>query len=167
MVVVPFASHGDADLDHELGVRVVDNYAQGDPVHALTTPADEESYPDDIAAIVDFDRPAPGEQGLVLFFTGLSGSGKSTLARALTDRILEQGERTVTSLDGDVVRRNLSAGPHLLQGRPGDQHPPDRLGRRRDRPARRRRGRQPDRPLRRDPPAGPGRWSRRPAATSS
>ncbi len=46
----------------------------------------------------------------MLFFTGLSGSGKSTLARALMDRILEQGSRTVTSLDGDVVRRNLSAG---------------------------------------------------------
>jgi sulfate adenylyltransferase len=46
----------------------------------------------------------------VLFFTGLSGSGKSTLARALVDLLLEQGDRTVTSLDGDVVRRNLSAG---------------------------------------------------------
>ncbi len=46
----------------------------------------------------------------MLFFTGLSGSGKSTLARALMDRLLEQGTRTVTSLDGDVVRRNLSAG---------------------------------------------------------
>ncbi len=54
--------------------------------------------------------PAPDEQGLVVFFTGLSGSGKSTLARALHDVVLEQGERTVTSLDGDVVRRNLSAG---------------------------------------------------------
>ena len=38
------------------------------------------------------------------------GSGKSTLARALHDVVLEQGARTVTSLDGDVVRRNLSAG---------------------------------------------------------
>ena len=46
----------------------------------------------------------------MLFFTGLSGSGKSTLAQALMDRLLEQGLRTVTSLDGDVVRRNLSAG---------------------------------------------------------
>ena len=63
-----------------------------------------------IQAIVDRDLPEPGEQGLVLFFTGLSGSGKSTLARALMDRVLEQGERTVTSLDGDVVRRHLSAG---------------------------------------------------------
>ena len=56
------------------------------------------------------DRPPNDEQGLVLFFTGLSGSGKSTLARALVDRLLEQGRRTVTSLDGDVVRRHLSAG---------------------------------------------------------
>ena len=46
----------------------------------------------------------------MLFFTGLSGSGKSTLARALMDRLLERGGRSVTSLDGDVVRRHLSAG---------------------------------------------------------
>lgn len=55
-------------------------------------------------------QPPRDQQGLVLFFTGLSGSGKSTLARALMDRLLESGQRTVTSLDGDVVRRNLSAG---------------------------------------------------------
>ena len=46
----------------------------------------------------------------MLFFTGLSGSGKSTIARAVQDRVLEQGNRTVTGLDGDVVRRHLSAG---------------------------------------------------------
>ena len=46
----------------------------------------------------------------MLFFTGLSGSGKSTVAQAVIDSLLEHGERTVTSLDGDVVRRNLSAG---------------------------------------------------------
>jgi sulfate adenylyltransferase len=117
VVVVPLASHGDADVDHELGVRVVGNYAAGDPVVALTDdgaddPADDgaRTYPDDLAAIVARDRPEPADQGLVLFFTGLSGSGKSTLAQALMDRILEQTDRTVTSLDGDVVRRNLSAG---------------------------------------------------------
>jgi sulfate adenylyltransferase len=63
-----------------------------------------------VAGPVVLDGPAPSEQGLVVFFTGLSGSGKSTLARALVDLVLEQGERTVTSLDGDVVRRTLSAG---------------------------------------------------------
>ncbi len=49
-------------------------------------------------------------QGLVVFFTGLSGSGKSTLAKALADRVLERGLRTVSLLDGDEVRRLLSAG---------------------------------------------------------
>ena len=137
VVAVPLASHGDPDADHELGVRVVGNYADPDPVLALpgspgletvagaTSSTTERSsvveegeerarlettYPDEIADIVDFERPPVDDQGLVLFFTGLSGSGKSTLARALMDRILEQGRRTVTSLDGDVVRRNLSAG---------------------------------------------------------
>ncbi|WP_241901551.1 adenylyl-sulfate kinase [Nocardioides houyundeii] len=113
VVVVPLAAHGDAVADHDLGVQVVGNYAQGDPVTGLTSVSDDDplaDYPEEIADIVDFDRPGPGQQGLVLFFTGLSGSGKSTLARALMDKVLEQGERTVTSLDGDVVRRNLSAG---------------------------------------------------------
>ena len=110
MVVVPVAAHGEATADHALGVRVADNYAAGDPVHALHEPNDADSWPADIAEVVAHDRPGPGEQGLVVFFTGLSGSGKSTLAQALIDLILEQGERTVTSLDGDVVRRNLSAG---------------------------------------------------------
>ena len=64
----------------------------------------------EVAPPVLLPAPTPSEQGLVVFFTGLSGSGKSTLARALVDLILEQGERSVTSLDGDVVRRNLSAG---------------------------------------------------------
>ena len=48
--------------------------------------------------------------GGVLFFTGLSGSGKSTLAKAVRNRILEDTDRTVTLLDGDVVRRHLSSG---------------------------------------------------------
>ena len=126
VVAVPLASHGDAEVDHALGEQVVGNYAGPDPIRGLPSewpvelgseadpevvePVATQPYPTDIAAIVDFDRPAPDQQGLVLFFTGLSGSGKSTLARALMDRILEQGHRTVTSLDGDVVRRNLSAG---------------------------------------------------------
>ncbi|MFC4587248.1 adenylyl-sulfate kinase [Sphaerisporangium corydalis] len=52
----------------------------------------------------------PHRRGLVVFFTGLSGSGKSTIARGLHDVLLERGGRTVTYLDGDVVRRLLSAG---------------------------------------------------------
>lgn len=106
VVAVPLASRGDAEADHALGQRVVAAYAPGE-VHAVTGTGD---LPEEVAEIVDFALPAPDEQGLVVFFTGLSGSGKSTLAQALHDRVLEAGERTVTSLDGDVVRRNLSAG---------------------------------------------------------
>ena len=49
------------------------------------------------------------QRGLVVFFTGLSGSGKSTIARGVHDVLLEDGERTVTLLDGDVIRRLLSS----------------------------------------------------------
>ncbi|MDD9349502.1 adenylyl-sulfate kinase [Mumia sp.] len=65
---------------------------------------------DRVAAIVSADQPPLDERGLVVFFTGLSGSGKSTIARALYDLVLEDGRRTVTSLDGDVVRHHLSKG---------------------------------------------------------
>ncbi len=108
VVAVALASRADPEADHALGLRVLANYAGPDPVVALAD--DETDFPSAVAAVLDVERPEAHEQGLVLFFTGLSGSGKSTLAQALTDRLLEQGLRTVTSLDGDVVRRNLSAG---------------------------------------------------------
>jgi sulfate adenylyltransferase len=55
-------------------------------------------------------RPPRSGRGLVIFLTGLSGSGKSTIARALRDAINERGDRTVSLLDGDLVRSLLSAG---------------------------------------------------------
>ncbi|NMO56986.1 adenylyl-sulfate kinase [Actinoplanes sp. TBRC 11911] len=55
-------------------------------------------------------RPPRRHRGLVVFFTGYSGSGKSTIARGLADSLREDGQRTITLLDGDVVRRELSAG---------------------------------------------------------
>ncbi|WP_281289790.1 adenylyl-sulfate kinase [Nocardioides rubriscoriae] len=112
VVAVPLAARGDAEVDHALGVQVVSTYAAGDPVVGLAADAgDDDGDPlPELADIVDADQPPADRVGLVLFFTGLSGSGKSTLARALMDRLLEQGTRTVTSLDGDVVRRHLSAG---------------------------------------------------------
>jgi sulfate adenylyltransferase len=106
VVAAPLPSHGNPDYDHELGQLVAGNYATGD-ILAVTG---EGEWPAEIAAIVDQDQPDEDERGFVVFFTGLSGSGKSTLARALHDLILEDGRRSVTSLDGDVVRRNLSKG---------------------------------------------------------
>ena len=54
-------------------------------------------------------HPPRHEQGFTVFFTGLSGSGKSTIANALMVKLLEDGSRPVTLLDGDIVRKNLSS----------------------------------------------------------
>jgi len=66
--------------------------------------------PPAVAAELRRARPPRRQRGLVVFFTGLSGSGKSTLARALRDALSERGDRTVSLLDGDLVRALLSAG---------------------------------------------------------
>lgn len=50
----------------------------------------------------------PAGIGRTIFLTGFSGSGKSTIARALVDQLAER--RSVTLLDGDVVRTHLSRG---------------------------------------------------------
>ncbi|QNE23290.1 adenylyl-sulfate kinase [Kribbella qitaiheensis] len=55
-------------------------------------------------------RPPRRERGVVVFFTGLSGSGKSTLAKGLAEYLTGHVDRTVTLLDGDIVRRMLSSG---------------------------------------------------------
>lgn len=106
VVAIPLTDHG-SDADDALRRSVLAWYAGADSIVELESGG---SPLPELADIAAREHPAPGEQGLVLFFTGLSGSGKSTLARALMDRVLEQGTRTITSLDGDVVRRNLSAG---------------------------------------------------------
>ena len=48
-------------------------------------------------------------RGVCLWFTGLSGSGKTTTADRVV-LLLEEHARTVTVLDGDVVRTHLSRG---------------------------------------------------------
>jgi sulfate adenylyltransferase len=73
-------------------------------------PIPEWYMPPAVAAELRRVRPPRRERGAVIFFTGLSGSGKSTLARDLRDALAERGERTVSLLDGDMVRRLLSAG---------------------------------------------------------
>jgi sulfate adenylyltransferase len=73
-------------------------------------PLPEWHTPPAVARELARDRPPRRQRGVVVFLTGLSGSGKSTIARGVADDLLETGERTVTLLDGDVVRRELSAG---------------------------------------------------------
>lgn len=54
-------------------------------------------------------HPPRSRQGLTVFFTGLSGSGKSTIANIVLSRLLEIGGRSVSLLDGDLVRKHLSS----------------------------------------------------------
>lgn len=74
------------------------------------SPLPEWHTPPAVAQELRRARPPRHSRGLVLLFTGLSGAGKSTIARGVGDALAESGDRTVTTLDGDVVRRMLSAG---------------------------------------------------------
>ena len=66
------------------------------------------SYPE-VAKELKKSRPPLSRRGFTIFFTGLSGSGKSTIANGLLIKLLEEGSRPVTLLDGDIVRTNLSS----------------------------------------------------------
>ena len=66
------------------------------------------SYPE-VANELKKSRPPLNKRGFTLFFTGLSGSGKSTIANGLLIKFLENGNRPVTLLDGDIVRTHLSS----------------------------------------------------------
>nr|WP_218935620.1 adenylyl-sulfate kinase [Actinomadura citrea] len=92
--------HVQAELTPE---RLNDLLDAGEPVPDWFTPPA-------VAAELALARPPKRSRGITVFFTGLSGSGKSTVARGLADALVERGGRTVTLLDGDVVRRMLSAG---------------------------------------------------------
>ncbi len=87
-------AYRDAELSHHLH--------QG-----ASVPADF-SYPE-VLAEIQRSYPPRHRQGFVVFFTGLSGSGKSTLANALLVRLMAIGGRSVTLLDGDIVRKHLSS----------------------------------------------------------
>lgn len=78
------------------------------PADASPVARDAWTFPE-IAAELDRQAPPPWARGVTVFFTGLSGSGKSTIANALRVRLLEDGRRTVTLLDGDLVRTHLSS----------------------------------------------------------
>jgi len=66
------------------------------------------SYPEVISELRG-SFPPRREQGFTVFFTGLPSFGKSTIAKVLMAKLMEMGQRPVTLLDGDIVRKNLSS----------------------------------------------------------
>ncbi len=97
---IPVAADPDVTDAHRALAVALD---EGDELPAALVPTE-------VATELRAARPPRHRRGVVVFFTGLSGSGKSTVARGLHDALLESGDRTVSLLDGDVVRRLLSAG---------------------------------------------------------
>lgn len=62
------------------------------------------------AVVRELARPVGSRSvGFTVLLTGLSGSGKSTIAKALHEALLERTDRTMTLLDGDLVRSMLSS----------------------------------------------------------
>lgn len=112
----------DADSDAALVAAVA--HAAGSPVRVLahTDPAwlaaaaaldrglEPAGLDPAVRAVLLRWRPPRTRRGVVVLLTGLSGSGKSTLASALVERVESEGVRSVSLLDGDLVRRLLSSG---------------------------------------------------------
>ena len=84
------------------GTELRDRLAQGKEIPDWFT------FPT-VAEELKRSHPPRHRQGFTLLFTGLSGSGKSTIANVLLVKLLEMGGRSVTLLDGDLVRKNLSS----------------------------------------------------------
>ena len=93
-----------------------ENLARAYGATEITTGAERYSadapkgYPASSAAEIERARNTEWNKGAVVFFTGLSGSGKSTVAAALAELLRDEGARGVTLLDGDAMRRSISAG---------------------------------------------------------
>lgn len=69
----------------------------------------------EVVRVLERETPPRHKQGIVLWLTGLSGSGKSTIAGVIEKKLTEikfenEGQRSVTTLDGDLVRQHLSRG---------------------------------------------------------
>lgn len=77
--------------------------------HAGRDRSDAAGYDPEVGDLLRRREPAKDTAGLTVFFTGLSGSGKSTVAGAVMARLHAETDRTITLLDGDLVRQHLSS----------------------------------------------------------
>jgi sulfate adenylyltransferase len=107
VVVVAVPHQRDHDADRALLDQVVRGYGADAVLHPSPLPG-AEPHPAFARELARQQHPAHA-RGVTVFFTGLSGSGKSTVAKALAERIGQDSTRTVSLLDGDEVRRLLSA----------------------------------------------------------
>ncbi len=68
------------------------------------------SFPEVVEELKSMHKPN-NRRGFCIYVVGISGSGKSVMAQALNDKLSEVLHgRTVTVLDGDIIRNSLSKG---------------------------------------------------------
>ena len=91
------------DIKTISGTEVRKRLMSGDEIPEWFSP------PDVVRVLREGYRGQP-KRGLVIFLTGLSGSGKSTIAGVIGNWLKDHETRSVTILDGDIVRKFLSKG---------------------------------------------------------
>lgn len=99
LVAVPEVRSPEGDIS---GTELRRRLAAGEEIPEWFT------FPEVAAELRRRHRPN-AQRGFTVFFTGLSAAGKSTIAQELMARLVDEGSRAVTMLDGDVVRRMLSS----------------------------------------------------------
>ena len=163
VVAVPLAAHGDPQADHELGIQGRGQLRRARPGAwrwPTTRPASSPTTSPTSSTPTARRRT---DAAWCCSSPACRAAASPPSPARCQDRVLEQGTRTVTSLDGDVVRRNLSAG--LTFSKADRETNIRRIGwvAAEVEPARRRGDLLAHRPLRRDPPprATPGRRGRR------
>ena len=118
LVTLDVGSLSSADSSTEIPVRTLDVPTEH---HSITpdlldawvidgVPLPEWAAEPAVAAELRALHRPVSRSGLTVLLSGLSGSGKSTVARALAVRLMERESRSVSLLDGDVVRHHLSKG---------------------------------------------------------
>lgn len=98
-------------VDQAGAEQTVLNLSEIEPLHLLEEGvelSDWVAYPEVIEEFATLFPPRH-KQGFTVFFTGLSGAGKSTIAKALLAKLMAIGRRSITLLDGDIVRKHLSS----------------------------------------------------------
>ncbi len=109
-VVLPVAGEDEvvAEVVEGTGAEPV-GPSQGSTADGSAGEAGDGPLDPEVADLLGRRRPGPAQRGLTLFLTGLSGSGKSTVAGAVMARLHAETDRTITLLDGDLVRQHLSS----------------------------------------------------------
>jgi sulfate adenylyltransferase len=96
------------EVEPQMNVRRISHFDLKEMLENGLEIPDWFSYPE-VVEEMRHAYPPRSKQGFTIFITGLPCSGKSTLAKLLMVRFMEMGQRPVTLLDGDVVRKNLSS----------------------------------------------------------